>query len=250
MMLSVENVFKTYHSGNMFSRKRRQILKDISFTVGKGECLGIIGESGGGKSTLSRLILGIERPDSGAVRFYGKNVLDAKVRRGRISVVFQDYTSSFNPNYTVYDALSEPLLMEKRLPQKELRRRSVLLLEQAGLNENCLAKYPHELSGGEAQRVCIARATAARPELLILDEVVSSVDVSAQVQILDLFYRLKNETDTGYVFITHDIEAAAYICDRLLFLRGGQIIEETPVTELNGVKSEYAKELLASVIYV
>lgn len=249
-MLSVERVFKTYHAGGMFSRKRRQILKGISFTLAKGECLGIIGESGGGKSTLSRLILGIEKPDSGAVLYYGKNVLDTKVRRGKVSVVFQDYTSSFNPNYTVYDALIEPLTMMEKAYLRKLRRQAVFLLEQAGLNESYLVKYPHELSGGEAQRVCIARAAATRPELLILDEAVSSIDVSAQVQILDLFYQLKKELNMSYIFITHDIEAAVYICDRLLFLRDGQIVEETPVTELSRVRSEYAKKLLNSVISI
>jgi nickel transport system ATP-binding protein len=234
----------------MFSRNRRQILKGISFTLAKGECLGIIGESGGGKSTLSRLVLGIEKPDSGAVRYYGQNVLDTKVRRGKVSVVFQDYTSSFNPNYTVYDALIEPLKMMEKLHPGELWRRSVFLLGQVGLNESYLVKYPHELSGGEAQRVCIARAAATRPELLILDEVVSSIDVSAQVQILDLFYQLKKEMNMSYIFITHDIEAAVYICDRLLFLQGGQIVEEARVTELNNVRNEYAKKLLDSVISI
>ena len=162
-MLSVERVFKTYHKGGMFSRKRTQILKGISFTLTKGECLGIIGESGGGKSPLSRLILGIESPDSGTVLYDGKNVLDRQVRCGKISAVFQDYASSFNPNYTVYDAVIEPLTMTGKYTHKELRKQAVFLLGQVELDESYLIKYPHELSGGEAQRVCIARAVAIRP---------------------------------------------------------------------------------------
>jgi nickel transport system ATP-binding protein len=246
-MLSVEEVFKTYHKGGMFSRKRTLILNGISFTLSRGECLGIVGESGGGKSTLSRLILGIEAPDSGAVLYNGKNVLDWRVRRGHISAVFQDYTSSFNPNYTVYDAIIEPITMMGKKTISQLRAQVLFLLGQVGLDESYLGKYPHELSGGEAQRVCIARAVSIHPELLVLDEVVSSIDASVQVQILDLFYQFKRKTNMSYIFITHDIEAAAYICDRILFLRDGLIVDEAPVAELYKVRNEYAKKLLASV---
>ncbi|MDR2758027.1 MAG: dipeptide/oligopeptide/nickel ABC transporter ATP-binding protein [Spirochaetaceae bacterium] len=247
-MLSVENVRKTYHKGGLFSRKTTAVLKDVSFDMRRGECLGIIGESGSGKSTLSRLILGIEKPSSGQVLYDGRNVMDPAVRRGKVSAVFQDYTSSFNPNYTVYEAIIEPLIMMERRTRSSLSARAVSLLTQVGLDGSYLEKYPHELSGGEAQRVCIARAVSTTPELLVLDEVVSSIDVSIQVQILDLFYALKNEMDMSYIFITHDIQAAAYLCDRVLFFYDGSIVEESPVTELYNVRNEYAKKLLGSVI--
>jgi nickel transport system ATP-binding protein len=247
-MLSVENIFKTYRKGGLFSRKTVPVLRNVSFKMIKRESLGIIGESGSGKSTLSRLILGIEKPVSGQVLYDGSNVLDAKTRRGRISAVFQDYTSSFNPNYTVYEAVVEPLIMAGKQSGKHLAERAIALLIQAGLDGSYLARYPHELSGGEAQRVCIARAVATTPELLVLDEVVSSIDVSAQVQILDLFYKLKEETGMSYVFITHDIQAAVYLCDRVLFFHGGSIVEESQVGELYNVSNEYARKLLRAVI--
>jgi nickel transport system ATP-binding protein len=216
----------------------------------RGECLGIIGESGSGKSTLSRLILGIEKPASGQVLYDGRNITDPGVRRGKISAVFQDYTSSFNPNYTVYEAIIEPIIMTEKKSRRSLTARAVSLLTQVGLDGSYLEKYPHELSGGESQRVCIARAVSTTPELLVLDEVVSSIDVSIQVQILDLFYTLKKEMDMSYIFITHDIQAAAYLCDRVLFFYDGSIVEESPVTELYNVRNEYAKKLLGSVISV
>jgi nickel transport system ATP-binding protein len=249
-MLSVENVCKTYRKGGLFSRKTAQILRDVSFSTRKGECLGVIGESGSGKSTLSRLILGIEKPVSGRILYGGESVLEPKTRREKISAVFQDYTSSFNPNYTVYEAVIEPMTMTGNQNRKLLTDRVVHLLTQVGLDGSFLEKYPHELSGGEAQRVCIARAISTTPEILILDEVVSSIDVSAQVQILDLFYKLKEETGMGYVFITHDIQAAVYLCDRVLFFRYGSIVEESTVAELYNVRNEYAKKLLKSVVSV
>jgi nickel transport system ATP-binding protein len=226
------------------------VLRNVSFDMRKGECLGIIGESGSGKSTLSRLILGIEKPASGQALYEGKNVLDPRVRRGKISAVFQDYTSSFNPNYTVYEAIIEPLLISGRNSRKSLTAQAVSLLVQVGLDESYLTKYSHELSGGEAQRVCIARAVSITPELLILDEVVSSIDASIQVQILDLFYKFKEKMHMSYIFITHDIQAAVYLCDRVLFFCDGNIVEESLVSELYSVRNEYAKKLLGSVISV
>lgn len=249
-MLSVEKVCKSYHKGGLFSRKTVAVLKNVSFAMRRGECLGIIGESGSGKSTLSRIILGIEKPASGQVLYDGRNVTNPGVRRGKISAVFQDYTSSFNPNYTVYEAIIEPMIMLEKRNRRAITVQAVSLLTQVGLDESYLGKYPHELSGGEAQRVCIARAISTTPELLVLDEVVSSIDVSIQIQILDLFYTLKKKMDMSYIFITHDIQAAAYLCDRVLFFYDGSIVEESPVEELYNVRNEYAKKLLGSVISV
>ena len=249
-MLSVEKVCKSYHKGGLFSRKTVAVLKNVSFAMRRGECLGIIGESGSWKSTLSRIILGIEKPASGQVLYDGRNVTNPGVRRGKISAVFQDYTSSFNPNYTVYEAIIEPMIMLEKRNRRAITVQAVSLLTQVGLDESYLGKYPHELSGGEAQRVCIARAISTTPELLVLDEVVSSIDVSIQIQILDLFYTLKKKMDMSYIFITHDIQAAAYLCDRVLFFYDGSIVEESPVEELYNVRNEYAKKLLGSVISV
>ncbi|HIW33293.1 MAG TPA: ATP-binding cassette domain-containing protein, partial [Candidatus Paenibacillus intestinavium] len=180
-MLKIDHVEKSYGKSGLFSRQRQKVLNDISFECEAGECLGIIGESGSGKSTLGRLILGIEKPDRGAVLFEGKSIEDRKVRSGNISAVFQDYRSSINPFFTVKEAIMEPLKKQEKSDDK-----IDTLLIQVGLNPSYKNKYPHELSGGEVQRVCIARAISTEPRCILLDEAISSLDVSVQTQVLDL----------------------------------------------------------------
>lgn len=246
-MLKVDNVEKYYSSGGMFSREKQQILKQISFEVSEGECLGIIGESGSGKSTLGRLIVGIEQPDRGTVSIDGKNIKDRAARVGNISAVFQDYTSSINPFFTVEDAIIEPLNNQNKNYQ-ENRNKIDRLLHQVGLHPSYRTKYPHELSGGEAQRVCIARAISTEPKYILLDEAISSLDISVQTQVLDLLKQLKQQYTMSYLFITHDIQAATYICDRVIIIRNGQIEETVAIGKLKDVGSEYAKELLDHLI--
>lgn len=247
-MLTVKNVNKTYNNGGFFSSNRQSVLFDVSFKMHSGECLGIIGESGSGKSTLGRLIAGIEKPDSGEILFRGQNVWSREVRLGHISAVFQDYSSSINPFFTVFDAVSELLRIMGQHDKKELIRMVVNLLEQVGLNAEYCGKLPHELSGGEAQRVCIARAISTGPQFLVLDEAISSLDASVQTQILNLLKELKERYQMSYLFITHDIQAVAYLCDRVLFFHNGQVVEQSPVPRLSQVKNEYSKKLLSSVI--
>ncbi|XQY92882.1 ABC transporter ATP-binding protein [Metabacillus sp. HB246100] len=246
-MLKVDNVGKTYKKGGLFSSERQNVLKNISFECKSGECLGIIGESGSGKSTLGRLLVGIEKPDYGRVLFDGKNVEDRKVRQGRISAVFQDYKSSINPFYTVEEAILEPLKLQNK-SNTENKDKVVKLLNQVGLPESYRNKYTHELSGGEIQRVCIARAVSTEPECIVLDEAISSLDVSVQMQVLDLLKDLKKIYNMSYVFITHDIQAAAYICDRMMIFKDGQIEEIVNVEHLRDVQSVYARKLLQSLI--
>ncbi|GAB7055463.1 ABC transporter ATP-binding protein [Paenibacillus sp. YK5] len=245
MLLNVEGVHKSYRQQVWLRKTRHQVLHDIGFEWRKGECLGIIGESGSGKSTLGRLLLGIEKPDSGSITFDGKPVSDRSVRRGAISAVFQDYTSSINPFFTVRQAILEPLrLAGKGEGSFDIGK----LLRQVGLNESYLPRYPHELSGGEAQRVCIARAVCSEPQCILLDEAVSSLDGSVQMQVLDLLVKLRTAYGMGYIFITHDIQAAAYLCDRIMIIRGGEIVELVDTEELGHVQSPYAKELLRKVL--
>jgi len=246
-LLKVDNVGKTYKKGGLFSSERQNVLKNISFECKSGECLGIIGESGSGKSTLGRLLVGIEKPDYGRVLFDGENVEDRKVRQGRISAVFQDYKSSINPFYTVEEAILEPLKLQNK-SNTENKDKVVKLLNQVGLPESYRNKYTHELSGGEIQRVCIARAVSTEPECIVLDEAISSLDVSVQMQVLDLLKDLKKIYNMSYVFITHDIQAAAYICDRMMIFRDGQIEEIVNVEHLRDVQSVYARKLLQSLI--
>ncbi|MBR2565474.1 MAG: ABC transporter ATP-binding protein [Paenibacillus sp.] len=248
-MLTVNEVEKSYVQGGLFSKQRQQVLKKVTLDCRHGECLGIIGESGSGKSTLARLMLGLESPDRGTIRLEGKDVKDRRARMGRISAVFQNYTSSINPFLTVQDAIMEPMKALKKAGQEQQINAKVdTLLAQVGLDSSYRLKYPHELSGGEVQRVCIARAISTEPQYLVLDEAVSSLDVSVQIQVLQLLRSLKNLYKMSYVFITHDIQAAAYICDRLVFFREGQIEETVSVDQLKHVKTDYAQQLLSHLI--
>ncbi|WP_017815105.1 ABC transporter ATP-binding protein [Paenibacillus shenyangensis] len=246
-MLQVQNIEKSYRTGGLWKKQSQQVLRDVSFTCKEGECLGIIGESGSGKSTLGRLILGIDQPDQGAILFYGQSVEQRKVRRGMISAVFQDYTSSINPFYTVEQAIREPLEQEGQ-SRMEQSRQIDELLEQVGLSLDYRSKYPHELSGGEAQRVCIARAVSTRPRYLVLDEAISSLDVRIQVQVLHLLQELKSVYGMGYIFITHDIQAAAYMCERMIIFQKGQIVETIDTARLSDVQSDYGRTLLSAAI--
>ncbi len=235
MLLEVKDVRKSYTiSKGIFKKSHQEVLKGVSFGIKAGECLGLIGESGSGKSTLGRLILGLEKPDSGEIYFAEKSM----------SIVFQDYVSSVNARLKVRDIIAEPLL-PKRLSKNQMHTEIVNLLEKVGMDEKFINRFPHELSGGQLQRVCIAKAIANRPQFLVLDEAVSSLDMAVQVQVLDLLLELKQSEKLLYLFITHDILACTYICDRILFFKDGEVLERVDdMQKLNGVKSPYAKQLL------
>ncbi|MBD0381834.1 ABC transporter ATP-binding protein [Paenibacillus sedimenti] len=246
-MLTIDHVEKSYKKGGLFARERQQVLSNISFDWKQGECLGIIGESGSGKSTLGRLLLGIEKPDQGSILWEGKRIDDRRTRLGNISAVFQDYTSSINPFYTVEQAMMEPLKLQKKNRQEQ-EGKIDQLLNQVGLDSSYRKKYPHELSGGETQRVCIARAVSTEPRCILLDEAVSSLDGSVQIQILELLKSLRTQYNMGYIFITHDIQAAAYMCDRVMIMRSGRIEEIVGIEHLKDVQSPYARKLLQMII--
>jgi nickel transport system ATP-binding protein len=247
-LLTINRVGKSYKKGGLFSPEKIKVIKDVSFECQAGECVGIIGESGSGKSTLGRLLLGIERPDHGYILFDGQDAADKKTRKkGYISAVFQDYKSSINPFFTVEKAIKEPLKLHGAAAE-EITRKVDTLLREVGLDESYLDKYPHELSGGEVQRVCIARAISTEPKCILLDEAVSSLDASIQTQVLDLLKSLKEIHNMSYIFITHDIQAAAYICDRLIIFKDGQVEEVIDTPQLGNVQSPYARKLLRAMI--
>lgn len=245
-MLVVEGVDKCYRRQGWLIGERHQVLKDVSFRCEEGSSVGIIGESGSGKSTLGRLLLGLEKPDRGRVALDGIPVADRR-SRGGISAVFQDYASSINPFFTVEEAIVEPLWRTKK-PRRELRRKVDELLFQVGLPISCRTKFTHELSGGEAQRVCIARAIATEPRWIVFDEAINALDASVQLQVLDLLKALRSGNGTGYIFITHDIRAAAYLCDDAIIFRAGRIEERLPVSQFAHTRSDYAKKLLRMVV--
>lgn len=248
-MLKAEGVDKFYRVGGMFIGSKRQVLHNVGFECARGECLGLIGESGSGKSTLGRLLLGIEKPDRGTITLEGRDVADRRTRAGGMSAVFQNYRSSLNPYYTVEKAIMEPM-KAANMARSEMEGKVDELLRLVGLPAAYRSRYPHELSGGEAQRVCIARAISTEPGCILLDEAVSSLDVSVQMQVLELLKMLKERSRTSYIFITHDIQAAAYLCDRILIFRDGRIEEMLETKKLGGVRSAYAQKLLASSITI
>lgn len=245
-MLTVKNIMKSYaRPGPLWGRDRQTILRGVSFGVRQGECVGLIGESGSGKSTLSRLILGLEQPDSGEISIENQSVRSwRKKHPGQMSVVFQDYTTSANPRLTVGEIIAEPLVVL----QQSAGAAVAALLDKVGLSSALLGRYPHELSGGQLQRVCLARAIATRPRFMVLDEALSSLDVSVQAQILELLKALKSELNLTYLFIAHDLQTITNLCDYVLFLYQGQIVEQLPSSRLFEAKNDYARQLLASVI--
>ena len=261
MLLEAKNVnvsFKKENQKTIFGKERQQVIKNVSLSLKKGECLGIIGESGSGKSTLGKTLIGLLKPDSGNIIFDGVDMYNATKEEKRkiqqkISIVFQDYTSSANPRFLVKDIIGESLRVLERKHGKKIDKVSKIkeLLETVGLNEGFMNRYPHELSGGQLQRVCIARAVATEPQFILLDEAISSLDASTQTQVMDLLKNLQNKYKLSYIFITHDLPSVTYMCDKVLFFHDGEIVEKVEdIYELSKVKSSYAKKLLNSILEI
>lgn len=246
--------FRNELQRKLFGSERKQVLRDISVRVEKGECLGILGESGSGKSTMGRVICGLLKPDNGEVLIEGRNVYlsreGRRLLRNKISIVFQDYTTSSNPRFHIKDIIGEGITVRERKTKEKIERKREVarLLRLVGLNETYEDRFPHELSGGQLQRVCIARAVACGAEIILLDEAVSSLDAHTQVQIMDLLLELKEKLNLTYIFITHDLTSITYLCDRVLFLNDGRVTEMAEVNNIGAVTDEYAVKLLYSII--
>lgn len=243
-MLEIHSVAKSYKKSGLLRNNQHQVIHDVSATFDSNTTVGIIGESGSGKSTLGRLILGIEKPDQGSVTLNGAPVHKRKFRQHQISAVFQDYISSLHPFQTVATLLAEVMNYSGETSQKEILAQSIQLLEEVGLSKTYLDRYPHMLSGGEAQRVAIARAICVNPRYILLDEAISSLDMSIQTQILDLLVHLRESRQLSYIFITHDIQVATYLCDRLIIFRGGTIETELQTKDLSQTENAYTRELI------
>ena len=228
---------------------------DVSFTIAKGETVGLVGESGCGKSTLVRALTRLLDPSAGSIRFATRDLSLVAARdfahdrdRGRIQMVFQDAGESINPRFTAFDAIADPVRRLRRLSGAALVERVDKAASQCGLPRELLGRYPHQLSGGQRARVGIARAIAVEPELLVLDEPTAALDVSVQVVILKLLARLKAELGMSYLFVSHDLSVVRLLCDRVLVMYLGKIVESGPARAVfDKPLHPYTKALVAAV---
>ncbi|MCA0244666.1 MAG: ATP-binding cassette domain-containing protein [Proteobacteria bacterium] len=230
-----------------------QALDGVSFTLHKGRSLGLVGESGSGKSTLARLVMALEAPSEGRVVFDGQdlNALSpAALRRARagFQMVFQDPYGSLDPRRRVLQTVAEPLAVLHGAGSAEQRERAAEVLDAVGLRASDLDKYPHEFSGGQRQRIAIARALVTRPQLIVADEPVSALDVSVQAQVLNLMQDLQDRFGVTYFFISHDLAVVDLVCDEVIVLQHGRIVEQgDPDTLFRRPQHPYTQRLLAAV---
>jgi oligopeptide/dipeptide ABC transporter ATP-binding protein len=210
---------------------------DVSFTVKAGETLGMVGESGCGKSTIGRVILNLIEPSGGQLMFEDRNIFELprterRALRRKMGIVFQDPYSSLNPRMNVLQIVGEPLVVHHKLKGTGLREKVVELLEQVGLKPEQINRYPHQFSGGQRQRIGIARALALRPKFMILDEPTSALDVSVQAQVLNLIKKLQTAKNLTYLFITHDLNVVRHVANRVIVMYLGKLVEEGNVADL------------------
>jgi len=260
-LLAVDGLRKLYPIGKHRLWRRSaapsflHAVDGVSFTIGRGETVGLVGESGCGKSTIARLIARLLDLSDGSLRFAGEEIGRVPARhfgrapqRAQIQMVFQDATDSLNPRFTAFRAIADPLLRLQRLSGTALRTRVEEVARLTGLPQELLSRFPHQLSGGQKARVGIARAIAVEPRLLILDEPTSALDVSVQVVILRLLQDLKRQLDLSYLFVSHDLNVVRLLCDRILVMYLGHIVESGPADRVFGAPVHpYTQALLSAV---
>lgn len=252
---------ETENGGSAEAAGRMVVVDSVTFSIERGETLGLVGESGSGKSTVARMILGLIEPDSGTVAFDGQPIFDGKrsasragmrkVRR-RMQPVFQDPFAALNPRMQVVEIVTEPLKIFRGeegvdASRAGLRRQASELMRAVGLEESALARYPHEFSGGQRQRINIARALALRPELLVLDEPVSALDVSVGAQVVNLLRDLQREFSLTYLFISHSMPLVRYLSTNIAVMRKGKLVEIGDCEAIcNSPSDEYTRSLIAA----
>ena len=258
-LLELKNLNKSFKisAKNLLGSEKNalHVVREISLDIEKGEFLVLVGESGCGKSTLAKLICRIIDADSGEINYQGKNFLKLKkeefrTERKSIQMIFQNPNSSLDPRFKIFDSIAEPLRVnmgEKDFPanEKEVKEEVYELMSMVDLDEALAEKYPHECSGGQNQRICIARAIACKPKVIIADEAVSALDVSVQWTVLKLMKDLKEKLDISFLFITHDLAVAKYVADRVAVMYLGQIVELAKNEDLfSNPQHPYTKALL------
>ncbi|HZF81632.1 MAG TPA: dipeptide ABC transporter ATP-binding protein [Rubrivivax sp.] len=255
VVLEVRSLAKSFWlRQGMFGKREFKAVQDVNFQLRKGHTLGVVGESGSGKTTMGLTLLRLHEPTSGEVIFDGQDLLKLSARerqgmRRRIQIVFQNPYASLNPRFTIGQTLVEPMAIHgigANLLEREQRARG--LLEKVGLDGRAFAKYPHEFSGGQRQRVAIARCLTLNPEVLVLDEAVSALDVSVQAQVLNLLKDLQDEFGLSYVFISHDLAVVRFISDEVLVMKDGVVVEQASAEQiLAAPREDYTKRLLAAI---
>ena len=252
-LLQAENIVKTFAVPKMdswFGQARLRAVDGVSLSLEKGRTLGIVGESGSGKSTLARCLMALEEPTGGRVLFDGRDLAklpagELRHERRRFQMIFQDPQASLDPRHQVLQILSEPLEIHENLKGSQAIDRASSLLMQVGLEPSMLSRYPHEFSGGQRQRIMIARAIATKPDLLVADEPVSSLDITVQAQVLALLLKLKKELGMAMVFISHDLRVVERLSDDLAVMKDGKVVEEGPAGRIyRSPQHPYTQELL------
>jgi len=255
VVLEVKSLAKSFWlKQGVFGKREFKAVQNVNFQLRRGHTLGVVGESGSGKTTMGLTLLRLHEPTSGEVIFDGRNLLtltdrERQAMRRRIQIVFQNPYASLNPRFTIGQTLVEPMTIHgigADLAEREKRARGIL--EKVGLDGRAFGKYPHEFSGGQRQRVAIARCLTLEPEVLVLDEAVSALDVSVQAQVLNLLKDLQDELGLAYVFISHDLAVVRFISDEVLVMKDGVVVEQASAEQiLASPREEYTKRLLAAV---
>lgn len=254
-MLELRNITKTFTKRGIFSRNLSETIAvdNISLDLGKGKTIGIVGESGSGKSTLARIALRMMSPDQGEIIFDGVDITnfkgaELKQFKKRVQPVFQDSSGALDPRLRVRKILYEPLVLRGDVPKQEFDGRIEEALSSVDLSLDFIDRRPNELSGGQRQRIGIARALLMEPEVLVLDEPVSALDVSVQAQVLNLLLDLQSKNDLSYIFVGHDLSVAEYFCDEILVMHLGQQKEYGPSEELfRNPQHDYTKLLISAM---
>ncbi|MFH1440610.1 MAG: ATP-binding cassette domain-containing protein [Candidatus Omnitrophota bacterium] len=250
MILEVSNITKRFLiERGVFKKESGSLaaLNNISFKLDEFKTLGIVGESGSGKTTLAKIILKLIVPTSGEVIFDEKQIINF---RKDVQIIFQNPYNSLNPKMRVFDIISEPLLIHNIISRKFIKNRVIELLRMVNLDESILQRLPIEFSGGQRQRICIARALASEPKFIVFDEPISSLDLTIQAQMLDLFQELKTRLKLTYIFISHNLAVVKIIADSVIVMKDGAIVEQAECADLFlNPRDSYTKFLLASAKY-
>ena len=247
-ILILDHVTTSFRQG--WGRRRHVVtaMDEVSFAIARGETLGLVGESGSGKSTTGAVALGLQSPDSGTVLFDGGALGRRGDRVGRIQAVLQNPQWSLNPRLRVADSIAEPLTVVRGGRLREHRDTVIAMLDAVGLEPAFADRYPHQLSGGQCQRVSIARALVTQPEFIVFDEAVSALDVSVQAQILNLIKDLQAERGFGALFISHDLAAVRYLAHRIAVMKSGQVVELAETKRFYGTPTHpYSRQLLEAL---